>query len=189
MAKPTVKNIAVPSVVLIIICLVISAALAFTNDITKDRIAEIDKQNSINAMAEIFTDEGVEFSDNYTVVRNDTEYFYSIASVNGEQIGFIFTTSSSGYGGEVKVMTGVNADGTVKAIKVLSVADETPGLGQAATNPEFTAQFSGKSGQISTEKNHDVDALTGATITTKAVINDVNIALELFEEVKRGGVK
>ena len=186
MAKPTVKNIAVPSAVLVIICLVISAALAFTNDITKDKIAEIDKQNSITAMAQIFTEKGVEFSDNYTVMHNNAEYSYAIATDNGEKIGYVFTTSTSGYGGEVKVMTGVNIDGTVKAIKVLSVADETPGLGQSATNPDFTAQFSGKSGSISTEKNVDVDALTGATITTKAVINDVNLALQLFENVKGG---
>lgn len=186
MAKLSVKNIAIPSAVLLIICLVISAALAFTNDITKDRITEIDKQNSIAAMAEIFTDKDVEFSENYTVMHEDSEYHYAIALINGEKVGYIFTTSSSGYGGQVKVMTGVNSDGTVKAIKVLSVADETPGLGQAATNPEFTAQFSGRSGEISIEKNVDIDALTGATVTTKAVIKDVNIALQLFEKVKGG---
>ena len=186
MAKPTVKNIAVPSIVLVVICLVISAALAFTNDITKDRIAANDKKNSNAAMAEIFTDEGTAFSQGDPVKLNDTEYDYSIASVKGKVVGYVFTTAASGYGGEVRVMTGVNVDGSVKAIKILSVADETPGLGQAATKPEFTAQFSGKSGEISTEKNKDVDALTGATITTKAVINDVNTALKLFEEVKGG---
>ncbi len=186
MAKPTVKNIAVPSIVLVVICLVISAALAFTNDITKDKIAENDKKNSNAAMAEIFTDKGTEFSEGDPIKLNEAEYAYSVASVNGEIVGYVFTTATSGYGGEVRVMTGVNADGTVKAIKILSVADETPGLGQAATKPEFTNQFSGKSGVISTEKNKDVDALTGATITTKAVINDVNTALKLYEEVKGG---
>lgn len=186
MAKLNGKNVVIPSIVLTVICLVISAALAFTNDITKDRIAEIETQNSIDAMAEIFTDDKVEFSDTYTVMLNDSEYEYNAAYIDDDVCGYIFTTATSGYGGEVKVMTGINVDGTVKSIKVLSVADETPGLGQAATNEGFTAQFSGKSGEISTEKNKDIDALTGATVTTNAVINDVNTALQLFEIVKGG---
>ena len=186
MAKLNGKNVVIPSIVLTVICLVISAALALTNDITKDRIEEIEKQNSIAAMSEIFTEKGLEFSENYTVMLDDAEYLYSIVTRDSEIYGYVFTTSTSGYGGEVKVMTGVNTDGTVEAIKVLSVADETPGLGQAAANEDFTAQFSGKSGEISTEKNKDIDALTGATVTTKAVITDVNTALKLFQNVKGG---
>lgn len=187
MAKLKFKNVAVPSIVLVVICIVISAALAFTNGITKDKIAEIEKQNSIEAMSEIFSEKGVEFSQDYSTFLNDKEYKYSIVTLKGDICGYIFTTSTFGYGGEVKVMTGVNIDGTVKAIKVLSVADETPGLGQAATDDAFAEEFKGKNGQISTEKNKDVNALTGATVTTKAVIKNVNTALELFEYV--GGKK
>ncbi len=186
MAKLNGKNVVIPTIVLTVICLVISAALAFTNDITKDRIEKIDTQNSIAAMAEIFTEKGTEFSGTYTIVFENSEYEYNTAFMDGEVCGYVFITSTSGYGGEVKVMTGVNMDGTVEAIKILSVADETPGLGQSAANEEFTAQFSGKSGEISTAKNKDIDALTGATVTTKAVINDVNTALKLFELVKGG---
>ncbi len=186
MAKLNAKNVAVPSIVLIVICLIVSSALSITNSITKDKIAEIDKQNSIAAMSEIFMEDGTEFSDNMIVIFEDKEYEYSIAYMNGDVAGYIFTTSSSGYGGEVKVMTGVNLDGTIKTIKILSVANETPGLGQNATSEGFVSQFVGKSGSISTEKNKDIDALTGATVTTNAVINDVNIALKLYELVKGG---
>ncbi len=185
MAKLNLKNVGIPAVVLTIICLVISAALAFTNDITKDRIAENEESKSIKAMSEIFKD--ADFEKN-TLKYNGEECEYYIASLNSKACGYIFTTSGAGYGGEVKVMTGVNADGTVKAIKVLSVDDETPGLGQSAAKDEFQNQFAGKSGKISTEKNKDIDALTGATITTNAVIGDVNQALEMYEIVK-GGTK
>ncbi len=176
------KKIIIPSIVLTVICLVISAALAFTNDITKDRIAEINRQNQEILMSGIFTD--CEFSE-----REIGEDVYYIAKKNGNFVGYVFTTTETGYGGDVKVMTGISPNGNVKAVEVISCADETPGLGQSAkNNAEFLGQFEGKSAEISTVKNDEIDALTGATITTNAVINDVNEALQLYAKVvKEGG--
>lgn len=186
MAKPTPKNILVPSAVLLAICLVISAALGFTNEITKGKIAEIDRQNNIAAMAQIFTEKNAQFEDK-TVRFNDTDYAYSEVSLYGKLMGYVFNVSNTGYGGAVSAMTGINADGTVRSVIVTSVDSETPGLGQSAKgNETFLKQFQGKSKQISTEKNAEIDALTGATITTKAIINDVNTAMKLYNQVKGG---
>lgn len=184
MAKVKAKSVIVPSVVLTVICIVIAASLAFTNSITADKIAALEKQQSVEAMKAVFDDEGASFRDG-TVTLDDKEYSYSAVTLNGETIGYVFTVSNNGYGGAVKVMTGINNDGTVRRIQVLSVDDETPGLGQnAKSKAGFSEQFSGKSGSISYEKNKDIDALTGATITTNAVVRDVNTALELFQKVK-----
>lgn len=184
MAKPTPKNVLLPAAILTAICIVISGLLALTNDITKEKIAEAAKQESIAAMSIIFSDDSTKFSDKTATDNDGNEFNYSVVSVADKTIGYVFTTSQNGYGGEVKVMTGVNADGTIKAIQILSVADETPGLGQNAKSDSFTNQFTGKSGVISKDKNKEITALTGATITTNAVIGDVNRALELYNIVK-----
>ncbi len=179
-----VKKIIIPSVVLTVICLVISAALAFTNDITKDKIAEIDRQNQETLMREIFAD--CDFSAKKEIGNDE----YYIAKMSGKLAGYVFTTSETGYGGPVKVMTGISLEGKVIAVKVISCSDETPGLGQSAKdNPEFLNQFEEKSEAISTVKNEEIDALTGATITTNAVIKDVNKALEYYKEIAKGDTK
>lgn len=187
MAKPTPKNVLVPALILTAICIVISGLLGLTNHITSEKIAQQAREEQILAMSQIFGDEGTEFADKTAKDKNGNEFNYAVATISGKPIGYVFTTSNNGYGGEVQVMTGINVDGTVKSIQILSVADETPGLGQNAKSPDFLEQFKGKSGEISTQKNKDVDALTGATITTNAVIGDVNRAFELFKEVAENG--
>jgi len=181
MSKMAPKKILIPSIVLTVICLVITAALAFTNDITKDKIKENDLNEQQLAMAEIFAD--AEFQN---AEVNGTEY--SIAKKDGEVVGYVFTTSKNGYGGEVKVMTGITAEGKVSSVEVIACDNETPGLGQNVKgNAEFLGQFEGKEGSISTEKNKEIDAITSATITTTAVIENVNEALDLYKNVKGGG--
>ena len=103
-------------------------------------------------------------------------------------MGHIFTTSANGYGGAVKVMTGIGTDGKVIAIEVLDAADETPGLGQNAMKPSFWERFKGKSGQVKVVKSgageDEVQALTGATITSNAVKDAVNKALTAHKLIK-----
>ena len=101
-------------------------------------------------------------------------------------IGYVFTTSAKGYGGDIITMVGIKADGTVSGMDFLSIS-ETAGLGMNADTDEFKNQFAGKIGEIGLNKNtpaeNEIQALTGATITSKAVTEAVNIALELYEEV------
>ena len=85
-------------------------------------------------------------------------------------------------------MVGVRADGTVEGIDFLSIS-ETAGLGMNADTDKFKSQFKGKSGEIGVAKSspadNEIQALTGATITSKAVAKAVNEALALYEEVSR----
>lgn len=186
MAKPTAKNVLVPAAILTAICIVISGLLALTNDITHKKIAEEAKKESMAAMSVIYSDAGVSFQDLTATDKEGNEFSYSKAELKGETLGYIFTTNTNGYGGQVSVMTGINVDGSIKSIQILSVADETPGLGQNAKSEDFTKQFSGKESEISKEKNKEINAITGATITTNAVIDDVNLARELFNIVTGG---
>lgn len=184
MAKPTAKNVLVPAAILTAICIVISGLLALTNDITHEKIEDLARKESIATMSLIYTDTGMGFQELTATDNEGNEFSYAKAINDGETYGYIFTTSKNGYGGEVKVMTGINDDGSIKAVYILSVADETPGLGQNAKNEDFTKQFIGKQKEISKEKNAEIQAITGATITTNAVIDDVNRARELFNIVK-----
>ena len=185
--KSNKNDIIKPVAVLLAICIIIPLALSLTNRITKDKIAELDEKNSRETMASLikadsFTEEGFKDGEN--------EFTYNLALKDGEIVGYIFKTAEKGYGGDVSVMTAVNVDGTVKSVAVLDVSGETPGLGQNAAKESFYTQYEGKTSGISLLKNgadsakNEVNAVTGATITSTAVNKAVNQALEQFKCVK-----
>ncbi len=174
------KSIIITTLILTVICAVSTAGLAFTNDLTADRIAEASAKAEQEAVKRIIPAESYEKN---TVTHNGAEYDYYMAS-NDNTYGYIFTVSEQGYGGQIKTMVGIDLDGKIVAVEVLSAADETPGLGQNVAKKSFWEQFKGKSGKLSVDT--DVEAVTGATYSSKAVVNCVNYALELFEKVKEG---
>ena len=185
--KSNKNDIIKPVAVLLAICIIIPLALSLTNRITKDKIAELDEKNSRETMANLieadsFTEEGFKDGEN--------EFTYNLALKDGEIVGYIFKTAEKGYGGDVSVMTAVNVDGTVKSVAILDVSNETPGLGQNAAKESFYTQYEGKTSGISLLKNgadsakNEVNAVTGATITSTAVNKAVNQALEQFKCVK-----
>lgn len=181
------KDIIKPVCVLLAICVIIPLALSLTNKVTADKIAELEEKNSRETMANLI--EADEFNEN-ELEDGGESFTYYIAVKDGETVGFIFKTAEKGYGGDVSVMTAVNPDGTVKSVAILDVSNETPGLGQNAAKESFYTQYEGKKSGISLLKNgadsekNEVNAVTGATITSTAVNKAVNTALEQFESVK-----
>ena len=111
---------------------------------------------------------------------------------SGNVLGYVFTvTSKEGYGGDIQLSMGVSNDGTINGIEFLAI-QETAGLGMKADSDEFKAQFKGMNvKQISYTKtgkvnDYEIDAISGATITTNAVTNAVNAGLSYFESVNGG---
>lgn len=183
--KQNKNDIIKPVAVLLAICIIIPLALSLTNKITKDKIAELDEKNSRETMADLIE------ADNFTECEfGENEFNYYTAVKDGNIIGYIFKTAEKGYGGDVSVMTAVNTDGTVKSVAILDVSNETPGLGQNAAKESFYSQYADKKSGISLVKNgaesdkNEVNAVTGATITSTAVNKAVNKALKQFESVK-----
>lgn len=183
--KDNYSDIIKPSVVLLCICIIIPLALSFTNKITADRIASLSAENEKKTMAQLIV--ANEFkAETYS---KETEFNYNVALKEGETVGYIFVTSSKGYGGDVSVMTAVNTDGSVKSVAILDVSNETPGLGQNAAKSSFYNQYSEKTADVELVKNgadsekNQVNAVTGATITSRAVTNAVNSALENYSLV------
>lgn len=111
---------------------------------------------------------------------------------NGETLGYVITiTDKEGYGGDVSFTIGINNDGTINGISFLTL-QETAGVGMKA-DLKFKDQFKGmKAEKIeyikSVKKNENqIDAISGATITTNAVTNGVNCGVCSFKYFKEGG--
>ena len=182
--KLDAKSILVPTAVLFVICVVVSAALAGTNLLTKDKIAE---QQALKAEESrgIVLDSADSFE-----AQDNGEYYAGIK--DGQTVGYVFETESKGYGGTVRVMTGISSEGEITGVVVLSHS-ETPGLGANAEKEDFRNQYkqaAPESGieivKYQTPAEGQIEAMTGATITTKAVTQAVNQAVEKFYTVKGG---
>lgn len=165
-----------PIAVLTAICLVVAILLSFTNLITKDTIANMELKASNDAMSVLISAEKYE--------KADVEGELYIAK-NGEEVkGYIVKTVGRGYGGDVVIMTAISTDKKVMGVKILSAADETPGLGQNVTKESFYSQYIGKTENITVLKNgansdkNEINAVTGATVSSKAVTGAVNKAFE-----------
>ncbi len=110
----------------------------------------------------------------------------------GEPVGYAFTvTTSEGYGGDIRFAMGVQEDGTVKGISILAIG-ETAGLGMRADTEEFKNQFRDKNVEkfiytkTGAKGEEEIDALSGATITTNAMTNGVNAGLCAFQYMEGG---
>lgn len=186
MKKISFKGIVVPAVALLVICLVATALLAGTNVITSEKIAQnaVEKENSSRM---IVLPEGKEYGEVTTLESGIT--YCEGKNESGETAGYVFTTSAKGYGGAVGVMVGVDTEGVITGIEILSHS-ETPGLGANATSDSFKSRFVGKSGELTVDKNNNdgqnIKAITAATITSKAVTSAVNAALAEFNNITGG---
>ena len=181
--KKNREDIIKPVGVLLAICIIIPLALSVTNKVTVKKIAELEAANSEKNMQSLID------ADNFEECENGEITYY--AAINGgKTAAYIFTESSKGYGGDVSVMTAIKPDGTVAGVAILDVSGETPGLGQNAAKESFFSQYIGLKKGVSVLKNgaktenNEVDAVTGATITSTAVTRAVNKALDDFEKVK-----
>ncbi len=186
--KKNKDEIIKPVVVLLAICIVIPLALSLTNMITVDRIATLAEENQNKTMSRLIEAESYE-QKGLALIDMPEPVNYFVAKNGEKPVGYIFVTSAKGYGGEVSVMTAVNTDGTIKAVEILAASGETPGLGQNVTRKEFTKRFKKKTAGINAVKNgavaenNQIDAWTGATISSKAVTKAVNEALENYKAV------
>ena len=103
---------------------------------------------------------------------------------DGADAGYCVEVGPTGFGGAVDTMVGIDGDGKVTGISVISASSETPGLGARSTEPEFQAQFADQVGtEVAVAKDGgSIDALTGATITSRAVSEGVVAAAQFAAE-------
>lgn len=183
------KEIIVPAVSLFLICVVVTALLALTNAVTAPKIDALAVETQEASKKQVLSSAD-SFSEEKQVEKDGVSYtYYDGLASDGSVVGYVFVTSAKGYGGDISVMVGVLGDGTVAGVNILSI-NETAGLGMNAKNQSFLDQFLGKSGEIGVAKNNpsdtEIQALTGATITSSAMATAVNTALSLYAEIGGG---
>lgn len=173
------KEIIAGVVMILAVTLLSGYLLAQVFKITKPRIDEQKRIEEERLNKEIFP-EGVSFVDTDEKGLSYTAVF----DAGKNQIGRIFQVTPSGYGGPVIVKVGFDNDLKVKGVRILQQS-ETPGLGAKITDASFLSQFNGKAGnELYLKKYHKegtVDAITGATISSKAVSEGI---LKLQEKLK-----
>ena len=158
--------------VLLLITMLVALLLAFVNGITAPVIAANEEKKMTAAISELFptASEPKTEAATFTKEIEGLDTFYRVTD-GGEGVGFCAIVVPKGFKGEVKMMVGI-VDGKVCGIRVLSHS-ETVGIGDKALNDGYFAGFNGIS-----DPQTNVDVVSGATYTSKAVKNGVKIALE-----------
>ncbi|HNX03243.1 MAG TPA: RnfABCDGE type electron transport complex subunit G [Candidatus Cloacimonas sp.] len=167
--------------ILLAFCVVATALLAYVNTLTSPQIQKIKTLEAEATRRELIPDSDFE------EVNGEITYYIAKDNKTGEVKGYVFTAQKNGYNGTVKTMAALNKDFQIIAIKVIEQT-ETPGLGTNSTQPKFTDQFKGKtSEQLIVDKDGGVPpncikAITGATITTRAVTNSLKVSIETLKK-------
>lgn len=179
--------------ILFIITAVAGLILGIVFNITQDSIAKQETMKNENAMKELITT-----ADKFE--KKDLSLTGNILEVNegkkgSETMGYTMKVSTKGYGGQIQLMVGINKDGKLAGIKILSQS-ETAGLGANSEKPSFYGQYAGKPTNKDVEvvkaepaADNEIKAITGATITSKGVTSGVNEAIKFYKENLQGGNK
>ena len=199
------KKILKDAFALLMITLVAGILLGFVYSITKEPIAQQEQLTKERSCQEVFADAAT--------FENDTEDLeaataamkaagYEVQTLSeilvakdasGSSLGYVLSlVDPEGYGGDISFMMGIRLDGTLNGISILSIG-ETSGLGMNADTDAFKSQFANKKVEKFTftktgsTSDSEIDALSGATITTTAMTNGVNAGLAAFSSL--GGEK
>ncbi|AIF52495.1 RnfABCDGE type electron transport complex subunit G [Pelosinus sp. UFO1] len=155
-------------------CLLSGGIIAATYAVTEPVAAQERINLKNKAMVELVAE-----AQDFKPIAGKTDWY--TAMKDGKVIAYVVPAETKGYGGAIKIVTAISPEGKVMDYKILQ-HNETPGLGDKASEPKFKNQFAGKSTEdlevvkVPTDKN--IQALTGATITSRAVTKGIKEAVE-----------
>lgn len=186
----------------VVTCAVAAAGLSVTYAVTKDRIAEQERQAVEKALKEVMGGAGADATftavdqallDKAATAAGETPVYavYAAKSPAGETVGWGLQVGPRGYGGPIVMVVGLDGSGKVTGVKVVT-QNETPGLGTKATSdPEYLAKFAGVDGSDVDKSVKQVDTITGATKSSRGVRKGVIAAGHVYAEVlsKEGGAR
>lgn len=184
-------NITIKLFVLTVVC---AALLGAVNYVTKGPI-KVQQDNAATEARLAAFPEAVSFEDTKAVISEEygivKNAFYALDG-NGNKIGAVIGITTKGFNSGLNLTVGIGADGTIKGVKI-GDNNESPGIGKKAAEPDFLDQFIGKpyDNALKVVKtasgDYDIQAITGATVTSKAVTKAVNTAVEFYKQL--GGAK
>ncbi len=171
------------AVILFAFAAVVAVALGLVNKITSDRIAAFAAEKTAAAMRAVLPAEIYTPAENSAAEKIDlVKEIYAAGDS-----GWVIMVAPSGFGGELDMAVGVDKSGAVTGVSIVKMS-ETSGLGANANRESFRSQYIGKSGSVALKKQGgEIDALTGATVTSTAVTRGVNAALAAAAELIREG--
>ena len=163
------------TVTLLLITAVVAGLLGLVNSLTADKIAKNTAKKANEAMQTVLP------SASYEKIEADKE---GVSEAYKSENGYVVRVTANGFGGAINLMVGINLEGKVTGISVISHA-ETASLGAECTREDWRTQFVGVSEAPKVTKDGgEIEALTGATVTSRAVSNAVALALEFVKEVQ-----
>lgn len=181
--------------ILMFIAVIAAVALGYVNSITEPVIAEQKEQAKLDAMIDVATSlaSGELTFDSLSVAGLENPYSYadeelavvSVSDPSGAVLGYLFVAYGRGYSSTIQTMVAVDMNGTVTGTTIL-YQQETPGLGAKVSKPEkFLYQFAGHdfSTLVLIKDGGSLDAITGSTITSRAVTRSVNEGLSAMAAV------
>lgn len=191
------RDIVKPAIILFLICLITAMLLALTYNFTKDTIAQRAVSDMEAAKQEVFPD-----ANEFREIENIEELIAgntwmepvkaAFECYEGDDMkGYVYSIKVAGYGGEITMTVGISLDGTIRGVKI-GENSETPGLGKKVKDPNFSSQFAGKNpGELAltvvktgSTKVEEIDGISGATVSSKAVVRGVQAALNMTKELQ-----
>ena len=174
-AKSSVKDdFIAPILVLSLICLVISGALALMNGVTHPMIEAAAAERTQLAMREV-----IPHATGFELIHDD-ELARTIRQAYRTQndVGYVFVVGVKGFSGEIRIIVGIDPNGKLITSSTLSHT-ETKGIGNILDELSWTGQFDGKDSSLA-----GISTVTGATISTSAYMNGIREAFAAFETVR-----
>lgn len=192
------------TICLFLITLIAGVLLGGIYKITKSPIDEQNEKAKQEAYAAVY--DGAEFNEDKEITDKLTTFQKDLAAgkvqteskqdlsdveisevlkavVDGEDAGYVVTCAAKGYGGNIQIALGIDADGSIKGIQIMDCSNETPGLGQNSSNAEWNEQYLGMTTEqdvtvvkdgTGSKENGTINAISGATITSNAVTRAVD---------------
>ena len=200
------KKIVHDALVLTAFTLILGFILGAVNEITKEPIAKANKAAQDAAYREVFKDAD-SFEDNADFTAEKSEKIIAKSDYtndeiigvtnaldkSGNVIGYVINvTSHEGSQADITFSVGIQVDGTVNGYSITSIS-ETPGLGMLVNEDDFKNQFNNKNEEsfsvvkTTPSADNEIEAVTGATISSRAITNGVNACLVYFNEALQGG--
>ena len=166
--------------------LVSGLLLAWTNSATVEPIARARAAERLDALKAVLPQAGNDMAADARTVRHEgRDWTFYVGRKGGAFAGAAFEAQAEGYGGPILLMAAVDAGGALCGVRILLADRETPGLGSKIREAAFLDQFRGRKGDprwaAVRKDGGDVEAVTGATISSRAVVRAVKSGLEALQ--------
>ena len=169
---------------LLLICAVVATVVAFVYELTLEKANENINRTKSEKICEIFDMDGLMME-----IKEESEdaIVYNVKDSEGKLIGYCAETASPGFGGDISILVGYDEKASIVGVRIVSMS-ETPGVGSKVDTEDYLKQYAQKSGAL--VLNEDVDAISGATISSNALMDGVNKATAaLVKALGEGGAQ